>query len=118
MSNKYYPFTILWEPLVIYLEVTCYTAFYTKQKKPAHLVCVRDFTSVMSDSVRLWTIVLQAPLSVGFSRQEHLSGLPCPLSGDLPSPGTEPESPVSPALAGRFFTTPPPAKPYTSHMEA
>ena len=43
-----------------------------------------------------------APLSMGFSRQESWSGLPCPPPGDLPSPGMEPESP---ALMGGFFTT-------------
>ena len=47
----------------------------------------------------------QAPLSMGFSRQEYQSGLPCPLPGDLPDPGIEPMSLMSPALAGRFFTT-------------
>ena len=46
----------------------------------------------------LWTVVRQAPLSMGFSRQEHWSGLPCPPLGDHPNPGTEPRSPVSPAL--------------------
>ena len=46
-----------------------------------------------------------APLSMGFSRQEYWSGLPFPLSGDLPYSGIEPMSLVSPALAGRFFTT-------------
>ena len=46
----------------------------------------------------LWTIVPQALLPMGFSRQEYWSGLPCPPPGDLPNPGTEPESPVSPAL--------------------
>ena len=47
----------------------------------------------------------QAPLSVGFSRQEHWSGLPFPPPGDLPDPGIEPWPPVAPALTGRFFTT-------------
>ena len=41
----------------------------------------------------------------GFSSQEHWSGLPCPPPGDLPNPGIKPESLISPALAGRFFTT-------------
>ena len=41
----------------------------------------------------------------GFSGQEYWSGLPCPLSGDLPNPGIEPVSLMSPALAGGFFTT-------------
>ena len=39
-----------------------------------------------------WTVACQAPLSVRFSRQEHWSGLPCPLPGDLPNPGIEPRS--------------------------
>ena len=42
---------------------------------------------------------------MGFSRQDYWSGLPCPLPGDLPDPGIEPTSFMSPALAGRFFTT-------------
>ena len=42
---------------------------------------------------------------MGFSRQEYLSGLPHPAPGDLPNPGIEPVSLVSPALAGRFFNT-------------
>ena len=46
----------------------------------------------------LWTIVHQALLPMGFSRQEYWSGLPCPPPGDLPNPGIEPESPVSPAF--------------------
>ena len=52
----------------------------------------------------------QAPLSMGFSRQEEWSGLPFPPSGDLPDPGTEPLSPMSPARAGGFFTTASPGK--------
>ena len=51
----------------------------------------------------LWTIARQAPLSMGFSRQEYWSGLPCPPPRDLPDPGIEPESLMSPA--GKFFTT-------------
>ena len=49
----------------------------------------------------------QIPLSMGFSMQEHWSGLPCPTPGDLPNPQIEPKSPASPPLAGRFFTTEP-----------
>ena len=51
-----------------------------------------------------WTVAHQAPLSMGVSRQEYWSGLPFPLPGDLPNPGTELASLLSPALAGRFFT--------------
>ena len=39
-----------------------------------------------------WTVVLQAPLSMEFSRQDYWSILPCPSPGDLPNPGTEPTS--------------------------
>ena len=46
---------------------------------------------------------LQAPLSMGFSRQEYQSGQPCPPPGDLPDPGIKLASLPSPALAGRFF---------------
>ena len=52
-----------------------------------------------------WTVALQAPLSIGFSRQEYWSGWPCPPLGDLPDPGIKPASLMPPALAGRFFTT-------------
>ena len=58
--------------------------------------------------VTWWSVAHQAPLSMGFSRQEHWSELPFPNQGDLPDPGIEP---ASPALAGRFFTTEPPGKP-------
>ena len=58
-----------------------------------------------------WTVVHQAPLSMGFPRQEYWSRLPFPSPGDHPYPGIEPMSPVSPALAGEFFTTEPPGKP-------
>ena len=52
----------------------------------------------MSDSVTPWTVACQAPLSMGFSRQECWSGLLSPPPGDLPNPGIKPESPVAPAL--------------------
>ena len=48
-----------------------------------------------------WTVARQVPLSVGFSRQEYWSGLPCPPPGNLPDPGIEPGSPN---IAGRRFT--------------
>ena len=52
----------------------------------------------------LWTVACQAYLSLGFPRQEYWNGLPCPPPEDLPDPGIEPESFMSPALGGRFFT--------------
>ena len=56
----------------------------------------------LSDSV-----AHQAPLSMGFWKQEYWSGLPCHSPGDLPNPGLEHASLISPELAGRFFTTAP-----------
>ena len=52
-----------------------------------------------------WTAVRQAPLSMGFSKQEYWSVLPYPPLGDLPDPEIKPASLLSPALAGGFFTT-------------
>ena len=57
-----------------------------------------------------WTVARQAPLSTELSRQEYWSGVPFPSPEDPPDPGIEHESLVSPALAGRFFTTAPPGK--------
>ena len=54
--------------------------------------------SVVSDSVTLWTVALQAPLSMGFSRQEYWSGLPFPPLGDLPDPGIKAASLTPPVL--------------------
>ena len=54
------------------------------------------------------SVACQAPLSMGFSRQEYWSGLPFPSPGDLLDPRIEP---TSPALAGTFFTTELPGKP-------
>ena len=64
--------------------------------------------------VALQTIACQAPLSMGFSRQEYWSGLPCLRPGHLPNPGIEPVSLMSPALAGRLLTTSATGEPYDS----
>ena len=61
-------------------------------------VCVLGCFGHVRLFVTLWTVDRQAPLSMGFSRQEYWSGLPCPPPGDLSDPGVEPKSPVSPAL--------------------
>ena len=63
--------------------------------------------SIMSDSATPWTVARQAPLSMGFPRQEYWSGLPFPSLGDLPDPGIKP---LSAAWAGRFFTAEPSGK--------
>ena len=73
-----------------------------------HYPCVCAVLSCFSRIwlfVTLWTVAHQAPLSMGFFRQEDWSGLPGPPPGDLPKPGIEPESPMSPTLVGGFFTT-------------
>ena len=64
----------------------------------SHFRCVTLFET-------LQTVAREAPLSTRFSRQEYWSGLPCPPPGDLPDPGIKPESLMSPALEGGFFTT-------------
>ena len=71
--------------------------------------CVLFSYLIVSDSFATpWTLACQAPLLMGFPRQKYWSGLAFPSPGDLPDPGTEPESP---ALAGRFFTTESSGKP-------
>ena len=67
-------------------------------------VCMLSHLSRVRLFATPWTVACQAPLSMGFSKQEHWSGLPCPPPGDLPDPGFEPKSLVFPALLGRFFT--------------
>ena len=63
------------------------------------------------------TVPHQAPLSVGFSRQEYWSGLPFFPSGNLSDLGFEPKSPTSPALASGIFTTEPPGKPCSTSIQ-
>ena len=63
----------------------------------------------------LWTVARQAPLSMGFSRQEYWSGLPFPSPGDLPNPGIEPRSPT---LEADALTSGSPGKPYADGIRA
>ena len=71
--------------------------------------------SAMSDSVITWTVACQAPLAMGFSRQEYWSGLPCPPPGDLPDPGIEPRSV---ALQADSLPSEPPGKPWKQRLGA
>ena len=66
--------------------------------------CVLTHFSRVQLFATLWTVACQAPLSLGFPSQEHWSGLPFPSPDDLPYPGIEPKSLMSPALASGFFT--------------
>ena len=68
-------------------------------------LCVQSCFSCVQLSATLWTVVRQALLSMGFSRQEYWSRMPCPPPGDLPDPGIKPASLMSPTLAGGLFTT-------------
>ena len=68
-------------------------------------MCLLSRFSHVQLFVTLWMVAGQAPVSMGYSRQEYWSGLPCPPPGDLTDSGIEPESFKSPALAGKFFTS-------------
>ena len=68
------------------------------------VLCVSRFGYVQL-FVTVFTVACQALLSMGSSRQEYWSGLPCPHPGNLPDPGIKPESLMSPALVGGFFMT-------------
>ena len=81
------------------LFLTFYNISYNNWRNPA---CELTHCSHVRLFLTPWTVACQAPLSMEFSRQEYQSGLPFPPPGHLPDPGIEP---VSPALAGRFFTT-------------
>ena len=80
------PCVIQWLPVIYFIHV-----------------CVLS-RSAMSNSVTLWTVARQAPLSLGSPRQEYWSRVPFPSLGDLPNPGIKPTSPASPTLADGFFT--------------
>ena len=67
-----------------------------------HASLLRRFSHVWLFET-LWTVALQAFLSMGFSRKKYWSGLPCPPPGDLPDPGVKPMSPVAPALQADFY---------------
>ena len=84
-------------------------------------VCVCACVCMVSSFSRVqlfetsWTVAHQAPLSMGFSRQEYWSGLPFTSAGDLSDPGMEPMSPVSPASQENSLPTELPGKPTYTH---
>ena len=92
----------------MYIHVCMLSHFRCVQLKHTHMyihVCMLSRFSRVRLCATLWTVAHQAPLSMGFSRQEYWSGLPCPPPGELGDPGIKPASFMSPALASRFFTT-------------
>ena len=76
-----------------------------ERRVPGSKVVVVQLLSHVPLFVTPLTVACQTSLSMEFSRQEYWSGLPFPTQGDLPDPGIEHASLVSPALAGGFFTT-------------
>ena len=96
------------EKTLIIVENTCVVTVSQKFKQTIFLSLRIELRhSVVCASVKLWTVVSQAPLSMGFSKHKYWSGLPFPSPGHLPNPGIEP---ASPELAGSFFTTEPSGK--------
>ena len=101
-------FSVLQLSISLWTEI-CYTL--KDQSLENGLLCIFQaignilYFSLIQVFATPWAVALQAPLSVGFSRQEYWSGLTFPSPGDLPHPGIEPMSLVSPALVGEFFTT-------------
>ena len=90
------------------------THYGTLKTRRFHLAVLKAQTLVNLNACALslvqlcvapWTVACQDPLSMGFSRQEYWSGLPCPPPGYLPHPGIKPVSLASHALARGFFTT-------------
>ena len=69
------------------------------------IACIYAYMHIVASIVSLWTVARQAPLSMGFSRQEYWSGLPVPPPEDLPKPRIKPTSLISTALVDRFLTT-------------
>ena len=84
---------------------------YGPNVEEIHRVCILSHVGL---SVTSWAVAHPAPFSMGFPRQEYWSGLSFPTPGDLPDAGIKP---VSPALAGGFFTTEPPGKPQKKHTQ-
>ena len=87
------------------LSSLCYSATSHQLSILQTHACMLSRFSRVSLFATLLTVACQASLSMGFSRQEYWSGLPCPSPRDLPNPGIELTSLTSSALAGRFFST-------------
>ena len=93
-----------WRPQLIYVKSLQICLFWTLHvNEIISCACVLSCFSCVRFFVTPWTVACQVPLSMGFSRQEYWSRLPCPLPGDLPDPGMKPPSLV--ALASGVFIT-------------
>ena len=93
MGVFYYPMAIVFYLMGAIIGYHYFEFACKKSSKPLQIASIIYLATP-------WTVACQTPLSMGFSRQEYWSGLPCPPPGDLPNPGIKPMSPASPALAG------------------
>ena len=100
----YFPSFTLLNHLIIFIYINTWFLHYCNFLNVECGYMLSHFSHVQC-FVTLWTIAHQAPLSMGFSRQERCNGLPFPSPGDFPNPEIEPVSLMSPVLAGMFFTT-------------
>ena len=116
-SSQCQPDGIFWNLILLSREMSA--NMFSSSQRQWLCVCVCVCVCVYTQSCpSLWDPIdysPQAPRSMGFSRQEHWHGLPFPPPGDLPNPGIKLMSPVSPALAGGFFTIQPPRKAMLLH---
>ena len=90
------------------LPLICLWLGFTREMSDSWVqgcACVLNHFIRVQLGVTPWTVVHQASLFMGFSRQEYWNGLPWLPSGDLPDPGIQPWVSQSPVLAGSFFTT-------------
>ena len=92
---------LVWKVFLWFLFVWPFSSLKVKMKVKS-LSCVQLFST-------LWTVAYHFPLSMGFSRQEYWSGLPCPSLGDLPDPGIKPRSPT---LQAHSLPSEPPGNPF------
>ena len=118
LPEKSHPYFFLyWRPSLLdhFLTIwnTCFRIFfylktillrYNWHANCIHIRVLSHFSHVQLCAT-LWTVTYQAPLSMGFSRQEYWSGLPCPPSGDLHDSEIKPTSLTSTFIAAGFFTT-------------
>ena len=99
--------------LSVILFLCCLSRYRVGDRDAPCPMCSSHLLSRVRLFATPWTTGHQAPLSMGFPREEYWSGLPFPSPGDLPNPEIKPSSP---ALAGRVFTTEPPGKPPCIHV--
>ena len=86
-------------------ELSIFLSYFGLELKTSLLLLLLSHFSHVWLFVKLWNVDCQSSLTMGFSRQEYWNGLSRPPPGDLPDPGIEPISLMSPALEGRFFAT-------------